>query len=392
MCRTTTVSARYSDNIVAEVPLVACRIQMRSWIWRVAPLHIMNLQKRVHLVGSLPLPSAAAVFDTVVRHLAHHVSRIPDGETGERRTPFPMRKSLLELLQNTQGIMPKGVWKTPDISWPLYGLVPGASAQNIKLSSLGFAAAAIAAYADFTHLRAAGRILSGMKLQVCLPTPFMFEVIFTEPQSLHDLWPVYERAMLRELAEIEVSIPHHDLSIQWDMSPEFHEVLERRNLAVADIVSRDQLVAAVARITDAVPNSVETGWHFCYGDTGRYDEWCETHHVVEPRDVGIMVAFANDVSAMVKRPVNWLHIPVPRERDDSSYFAPLAKLSLNPNTQLFLGLVHMYDGLQGAKRRIAAAKTFYPSFGIGTECGMGRRPPASIPALLDLHREISHHL
>jgi len=103
-----------------------------------------------------------------------------------------------------------------------------------------------------------------------------------------------------------------------------------------------------------------------------------------------LVAFANDVCALVKRPVNWVHMPVPRQRDDAAYFAPLKNLKLKPRMQLFLGLVHKHDGLEGARRRIAAASAFYPSFGIATECGMGRRPPEVIPALLALHHEIAH--
>ena len=66
---------------------------------------------------------------------------------------------------------------------------------------------------------------------------------------------------------------------------------------------------------------------------------------------------------------------------------PLQDLRLKPGMQLFLGLLHKYDGLAGARRRAAAAMLYFIDFGVATECGMGRRPAADIPGLLDLHRE-----
>jgi hypothetical protein len=41
----------------------------------------------------------------------------------------------------------------------------------------------------------------------------------------------------------------------------------------------------------------------------------------------------------------------------------------------------------GARRRIAAAKAHRSDFGVACECGLGRRDPDSIAALLDLHRD-----
>jgi hypothetical protein len=75
------------------------------------------------------------------------------------------------------------------------------------------------------------------------------------------------------------------------------------------------------------------------------------------------------------------------ERDDVAYFEPLKNLKLPRGTELYLGLVHRTDGIAGARGRLAAAKTVLTDFGVATECGFGRRPPESVSALLDLHRE-----
>ncbi len=82
-------------------------------------------------------------------------------------------------------------------------------------------------------------------------------------------------------------------------------------------------------------------------------------------------------------------IPVPRDRDDDTYFAPLAGLQLPPETNLFLGLVHHSDGLEGGRRRIAKARRFVGNFGVATECGLGRRPPETIPDVMKLMAELA---
>jgi hypothetical protein len=112
-------------------------------------------------------------------------------------------------------------------------------------------------------------------------------------------------------------------------------------------------------------------------------------HSLEPLNTGVMVDLANDLTRATRHPIAFFHMPVPRGRDDADYFAPLARLALAPTTELYLGLVHYTDGIEGGKRRIAAAKQFRPDFGIATECGFGRRPPETATRLLDLHAELA---
>ena len=47
------------------------------------------------------------------------------------------------------------------------------------------------------------------------------------------------------------------------------------------------------------------------------------------------------------------------------------------------------DGVDGTLRRIRTAVRTVQRFGIGTECGLGRRDPATIPALLAIHCKAS---
>jgi hypothetical protein len=92
-----------------------------------------------------------------------------------------------------------------------------------------------------------------------------------------------------------------------------------------------------------------------------------------------MVEMTNAVSARVKRPINYFHLPVPKNRTDDPYFAPLAGLKLHPETQLYLGLIHHDDAAGDAARRHTQVD------GIATECGMARGEPSRLPALLASH-------
>ncbi|MBH61336.1 MAG: hypothetical protein CL569_02570 [Alphaproteobacteria bacterium] len=100
------------------------------------------------------------------------------------------------------------------------------------------------------------------------------------------------------------------------------------------------------------------------------------------------MSVANVIAAAVNRPIQWIHMPVPRDRPDDEYFQPLNKLKIEQATKLFLGLVHHTDGVEGTRSRVETAEKFISDFGISTECGMGRRPPQTIPELLRIHAEV----
>ena len=65
-------------------------------------------------------------------------------------------------------------------------------------------------------------------------------------------------------------------------------------------------------------------------------------------------------------------------------FAPLDGLTLHPETELYLGLVHR-DDMAGNAARLAAARRHVRVDGVATECGMARGDPERFPALLAAH-------
>ena len=123
--------------------------------------------------------------------------------------------------------------------------------------------------------------------------------------------------------------------------------------------------------------AIELGYHLCYGSPS--DE-----HVIQPKDAGIMVEIVNAVSAGVRRPIQFFHLPVPQPRSDDAFFAPLEGLKMEAEAEIYLGLVHR-DDMAGNAARLTAARRHVRVDGVATECGMARGDPVRFPALLAAH-------
>jgi hypothetical protein len=313
----------------------------------------------VHLVGSIPLEDTAAVFRSVSAQLGARLRRIPDGETGERAGFIGWQiPAFLELAALAQSEVKTGA----------------------PLPPLGYAAAALASFPVFARLREEGVIPPRVRFQVSLPTPVALVHALVEPDHQPVVEALHAAQLCTELDAILAAIPHGDLAIQWDTPIEF-AILE----GVMPSTYPEPQAAIFERLLrwgSWVPAEVELGYHLCYGDD-------EGKHFKQPADTALLVAVANHLAKHLERPLNWVHLPVPQSRDDSAYVAPLAGLRLHSQTELYLGLIHLDDGVAGAERRIAAAQRFVADFGVATECGMGRRPPETIPALFALHAAVA---
>jgi hypothetical protein len=331
----------------------------------------------VHLVGSVPLRNAEDVFRTANAILGRRLRRIPDGETGERaqwigwQARFVGSNPYFEMIAaNPGGYAPL----------PHFKLRSPLPSGGLAFERLGYADAAKASYAVFSQFKQVGLIPASTRFQVSLPTPLAPVFAFIVPDDQAVVEPAYQAAMYAELDQMAAAIPHHELAIQWDVAVEFG-ILERATPTTFE-AAKKMVVERLVQLGNRVPADVELGYHLCYGDAGH-------KHFVEPTDASKLVAVANGVSAGVKRAINWIHMPVPRNRTDDAYFAPLRSLQLLPETELYLGLVHFTDGVEGTRRRIAAAQKVVADFGVATECGMGRRNVETIPALLRIHSEVA---
>ncbi|MDB5405240.1 MAG: hypothetical protein JWL84_152 [Rhodospirillales bacterium] len=334
----------------------------------------------VLLVGSIPLANSEEVLAASAARLGRVLTRFPDGETGPRTGWIAWQRAVFAA---SPGLEPVAAKERDYQLFPPFRLKPGAAPEEVRLGTLGYAEEAGAAYAIFRRLKETGRIAPAARLQISLPTPFAPAYSFLAYEAQEMIFPLYEAAMLAEVAAITRLVPADELAIQWDVATEMSIWEDVYPVTFAN--PREELIRRLVRLGATVPDGVELAYHLCYGSMNN-------RHWREPRDTGKLTEVANFLLAAVPRRIDWLHLPVPIDRDDDAYFAPLDALELPKGTELFLGLLHLSDGIRGAARRADAARRHVARFGVAAECGLGRHPSDVVPAWLALHEEAASAL
>ncbi|HEX4193867.1 MAG TPA: hypothetical protein VHY80_12245 [Stellaceae bacterium] len=340
---------------------------------------------QLHLVGGVPLASAEEVFATTSRILGAALPRIPDGEVGRPWmtwfAPIVEENPLLEKTAEEFRPHPGGL---PSFR---YRLRDGVKAEEVRFTGLRHAAIAIESYGIFKRLKDAGRVHADAKFQCTLAHPIpVIRRYF--PDDLQDaLEPAFEAALLGEVMTIAAAIPHDQLAIQWDCASAVFATLERGAPSRFGATRDDMygpLAERIARFGRAVPPDVDLLYHFCYGNSNG-------KHSVEPSSTRNAVIMVNRIAALLgrARPIQLVHMPVPKSRDDDAYFAPLRDLALAPETTIALGLIHLGDGMAGTQRRVAAARKYLDRFALGTECGLAHVGKDNLLPILQLHAEIA---
>jgi hypothetical protein len=332
-----------------------------------------------HLVGSMNLETAEDVFRTVAENAGDCVARIPDGETGPRRRWIGSQAPRYEANPSFEPAPPV---PTKYYAQPGFRLRDGVDPTQVRFD-LGFDTTAVEAYPTFRRLKEAGVLRPDVQFQVGIPTQVALLGSFVALDDQPKLIDAFERQLAAEVTAVAAAVPHEELAIQWDVATEF-AMIEGIMESVYDTAG---LLDQLGRMAAMVPDDVALGFHLCYGDApvlpGR-----KGAHFVQPTDTGNLAMVAREILERVERPLAFIHLPVPIERDDDAYFAPLADLRLPAETRLYLGLVHHEDGMAGAERRAAAAARHVTGFGVATECGMSKKPREAIPELLRIHSEL----
>ncbi len=330
---------------------------------------------RVHFVGSIALDSVDDVFRTCGPQLGRRLKRLPDGEPGGRRLWVSWQ---VPLFRASPYLRPVG--DAMDIT-PVE-LAPGVNPEDIRFGELGYCREARISYQDFCAARDRGDIARDVRFQVSLPTPAAVVTALVRGEGMFPVLAAYERAMIAEAQNICTAIPHDDLSIQWDVCVEM-VIWDGQPSIVPPLPNKEQIIpASLGKLCDAIPADVELGIHLCYGDF-------DAKHFIEPVDASAMVSLANAIARAAEHPLAFMHMPVPIERNDEAFFEPFRELKLDPDTEIYLGVVHD-DGPEATDRRIATASKYVPEFGIATECGIARqRTVEQVEHLIGIHAECS---
>lgn len=87
----------------------------------------------------------------------------------------------------------------------------------------------------------------------------------------------------------------------------------------------------------------------------------------------------------LRRPMNWVHSPTQREREDEAYLEPMKLLEkMDDSTDVFVGVVHANDS-EGAMRRMETATKVFEGRALGTptECGIAWKSEAQFESTLE---------
>jgi hypothetical protein len=356
-------------------------------------------EKPVLVVGALNKETSEEVLRAWGPTLGDIAIGLTDGEWGPRRlwAAYVWHWIFEEHPQIEISRAPKGIEGMPD--WvpagyhDLMKFKVKDGLDEITIERLGYADYAKESYLIFRKLRDEGVISGNPRFQVCMPFPEdAVRLVTTETRDFEIIAAAYQDCVKREAAEISAAIPHEDLMFQWDINWEVIAVETDDGGGQEPLTCKvngnpyDRYAAYLSNLGAAIPEEVPMGLHLCYGDLNH-------EHFLQPADLGVCVKMANLGVSAAGRPVNYVHMPVPLSRDDDGYFEPLKDLEIGDAT-LYVGLVHYTDGVEGALNRINTFKRHYSgSYGIATECGMGRRPEdQDLEKLLQIHRDVAEQM
>ncbi len=335
------------------------------------------------LVGSANVTGAEELFRLVAATSAGTVKRIPDGERGRRvnwlaaQGPFLLAAPELEAVDTG----PNRYGSRGQVG-KRFRPRDGVDLSTLTLD-LPYVRDALESFAAFRALQDEGVLDGDVRMQICIPTAMATCLALIAPEAQRAMLPVMERTVGDQVRRIAAALPHDRIALQWDVAAEFMHM----ELAGASTFSQEEIADALVRLAGLVPGDIAVGYHLCYGDAPP-EPGAKGKHFVEPADAALLVHIANAIVAGADRPVEWIHLPVPINRTDEAYFAPLAGLRLPEETRLFLGLVHEEDGLEGAQRRVAAAALYITGFGVATECGLQNEPRDAHERILAVQRDL----
>jgi methionine synthase II (cobalamin-independent) len=335
-----------------------------------------------YLTGSINVPSTQDAFRLVGERLQPGVTRVPDGEPGDRANWVLVQADHFR-------------------ANPTLDVVEGRAriraGQQVSFEPIDYHTAAAQSYTEFRAAREAGVLAPESRFLVSIATPFNAVNSFVEFDSQVEVAFAYEQALRRSVEAIQEAIPPADLAVQWDLPTELATVEGWFPNPYGGV---EPIFAATARVADWVHADAELTFHLCYGDSkfgaspfmGEPADAAAAErggrHVL-PRDASAIVTLANGLSRHVNRRIDAIQAATVAAWTKRAHWQPLADLALEPQTEIFLGLLHAEDGVAGARARIALASQFLPEFGLSTECGLGRHSAEQLEAVLRAWAELA---
>ena len=257
----------------------------------------------VHFNGGVNLADTETVIREIASRVPKGVTRIPDGETGDRQNWiwFQLDKFLLTPGLKSDEPADLEVESAEYVQMPKVRLT--VDADEIEWPNLGYADVYQDSFATFERLQSDGVIPPGVRFQVEYPTPLASISAWLVEEDQVRLEPSYEKALFDDLNRLLDAVPHDRIAVQWDVAVEFGmlESLIPGAKSMGDVVQR------LIRCVDHVPDDVPVGMHLCYGDYHH-------QHFKEPESLAMQVEVANRVGAGTRRSIDFIAFTVPQYR------------------------------------------------------------------------------
>jgi hypothetical protein len=241
------------------------------------------------------------------------------------------------------------------------------------------------------HARASLKALDALKDAVARPTGLRASLSILAPFRISrfakagdrvqpDADAAYAAWLINEIERIITDLPSSSADLAVQIKLPFADLAEAADRATADTALADAFLDCVTTIIDAVPQSIPVAVHINCRDGAGFK--------IQPKHFADMVELSNRLQERCVRRIDLMHIPVPLVVPDESFFVPLQHLGLPPEARLCLGLIHLSDGVDGALRRIALARTSFSEFAVAARSGFAAREPAVIADFLKLHADV----
>lgn len=338
------------------------------------------MTRRAHLVGAWPGRDPEHAMETALTHLAPHLDRMTDGETGDRHLWVTPSMDTFRVNPDVEMIHDGG-WTDYDdtAQWR----VKDGVTMNPDNIGLRYALAFQGSYPAFKALRHRFE-RDELHFQVGIPAPidlaiYSFgEAVFADPQILD----ACTSAATREIAKI-ANLGSDDVVFQLETVVAL--------VAVAQAAAEEQQATA-ARMAETLvdvarrsPEGTSFGIHLCLGDF---------HHKAygNMRDVRPIVLLANAVAEAwpTGRQLVYVHAPFAAAAEppiaEASFYEPLTQLALPDDVRFIAGFLHESLDLAAHRDLLARIERLTGrEVDISSACGLGRRssPAEAFQAMRD---------
>ena len=327
------------------------------------------MTRKTHLVGAWPGHSPEHAMETALEHLAPHLVRMTDGETGDRHLWITPSIDTFRANPDVEKIK-DGTWTDYDDT-ALFRVRDGVTLNpdNIRL---GYARAFAGSFPVFKILRERFR-RPDLIFQVGIPAPVDLsvnsfgEVAFTDPSILQ----ATTEAATRQIREI-FEVARDEVVFQIETVTALVAVAQASDDEQPKVAA--QLADGVLDLVSRAPRGARYGAHLCLGDF---------HHKSygRMRDVRPLVLFANELARRWPdgRFLDYIHAPFAAAAEppipDLEFYTPLSDLALPEKTRFVAGFIHESLDIEQNRELLERIERLAgQEVDVAAACGLGRRP------------------